>query len=135
MCPGGSIGAAAEVRPGKANTVDDLTKARAQALIANGATQRAAAAELGISRASLRRACGTPGVDARQAPPSSNGALHREPPPALTVIDLDGTDTAEDDDRAEGEWSTRKALTVLVAVAVLGLVTWLVYRRRAEGVD
>jgi hypothetical protein len=53
----------------------------------------------------------------------------------LTVIDLDGTDTAEDDDRAEGEWSTRKALTVLVAVAVLGLVTWLVYRRRAEGVD
>jgi hypothetical protein len=126
--------------------VDEATRAAALELNVAGLPQRVAAEQLGVSRSAYRRAIGAAGVDARidGQPALLNGALHREALPLTLVADLDDDggaedDTAEDDtaedDTAEDEWSTRKALTVLVAVAILGLVAWLVYRRRAAEVD
>ena len=114
--------------------MDDLTTNRARELIAAGRSQRTAALELGVSRASIRRAVGAAGVDARADGhvPSSNGALHREAPaPTLTVVtDLDGDIDAKDDD-LEGEDDTaelpdRTAMfaAVLVAVAILAVFLW-----------
>ena len=59
--------------------MDEITKARAIELIAAGVPQRAAAAELGISRAMLRRMTGAPGVDA-EGGCRPGGRTDRRPP-------------------------------------------------------
>jgi hypothetical protein len=104
--------------------MDETTKARALELSTAGVPQRAAAAELGISRASYRRAIAAPGGDSRQATPSSNGALRREPPPPVDLEDDDGADLEPEDD--DGKLPDRAALfaAVLVVVVILAAFLW-----------
>ena len=129
--------------------MDETTRAAALELNAAGMTQREAAAALGLSRASYRRAIGAASVNAR-----ANGSLHAGPvrtsrnraealdalgivPEDMEGLTADDLDTEAGAEPEPGELPTTASAARVIAIAgavvLLGaLVLWWWRRRQAE---